>query len=165
MADLTQADIDEILRLIDNSHFDELKLEIGGLKLEVRRRGATPSVTHAAEAPTHSAANGANSTGKTPIEGKPTGAMPNGSAAHANGHGADVPAPLLGTFFHAPKPGADPFVRVGDNVGTETVIGIIEVMKLMNSVTAGVAGVVTEIVAPNGELVEHGQTLIRIQPA
>ncbi|MBX3528293.1 MAG: hypothetical protein KF904_18995 [Rhodoblastus sp.] len=163
MADLTQADIDEILRLIDNSHFDELKLEIGGLKLEVRRRGATRSVAKAAEAmpaPAHNAANGAGS-----IEAKPSGAKPNGSAMPTNGHGADVPAPLLGTFFHAPKPGADPFVRVGDNVGTETVIGIIEVMKLMNSVTAGVAGVVTEIVAPNGELVEHGQTLIRIQPA
>ncbi len=82
----------------------------------------------------------------------------------ASGGGSEVPAPLLGTFYHAPKPGADPFVKPGDRVTAETVIGIIEVMKLMNSVEAGIAGTVVEFVAPNGELVEHGQTLIRIQP-
>ena len=71
---------------------------------------------------------------------------------------------MLGTFYHAPKPGADPFVKPGDEVKTDTVIGIIEVMKLMNSVPAGIDGIVTEMVAPNGELVEHGETLIRIKP-
>ena len=82
----------------------------------------------------------------------------------ASGGGAEIPAPLLGTFWHAPRPGADPFVKPGDVVTADTVIGIIEVMKLMNSVPAGMAGRVVEICAPNGELVEHGQTLIRIQP-
>jgi acetyl-CoA carboxylase biotin carboxyl carrier protein len=79
--------------------------------------------------------------------------------------GQDVPAPLLGTFYHASKPGAAPFVAVGDMVTADTVIGIIEVMKLMNQVTSGIDGIVTEIVAPNGELVEHGQSLIRVKPA
>jgi acetyl-CoA carboxylase biotin carboxyl carrier protein len=83
----------------------------------------------------------------------------------ARGDSVEVHAPLLGVFYHAPKPGADPFVHVGDTVEPDTVIGIVEVMKLMNSVTAGVSGVVTEIVAPNGQLVEHGDPLIRVRPA
>jgi acetyl-CoA carboxylase biotin carboxyl carrier protein len=70
----------------------------------------------------------------------------------------------LGVFYHAPKPGAPPFVAIGDRVQPDSVIGIIEVMKLMNQVTAGVTGLVTEIVAPNGEMVEHGQPLIRVKP-
>ena len=82
----------------------------------------------------------------------------------ASGGGSEVPAPLLGIFWHAARPGADAFVKPGDRVTADTVIGIIEVMKLMNSVPAGVAGTVLELTAPNGEMVEHGQTLIRIQP-
>ena len=163
MAGLTQKEIDEILRLIDNSHFDELKLEIGDLKLEVRRRGAVysaPTTVQVESAPP------APVIAPTPPKSLPNNSKANGAAAPASSqNGSDVPAPLLGTFYHAPKPGSDPFVRVGDLVETETVIGIIEVMKLMNSVTAGIAGTVSEIVAPDGGLVEHGQTLIRIRPA
>lgn len=159
MSGLTRSDIDEILKLVDGSDFDELKLEMGDLKLELRRRGTGPApardcAPHEAPAP------------KAPIPATPTPAAPTSAApVVASGGGTEVPAPLLGTFYHAPKPGAAPFVAVGDTVTAETVIGIIEVMKLMNSVPAGIAGTVTEIVAPNGELVEHGQALIRIQPA
>lgn len=150
MSGLTRDDIDEILRLIDASDFDELKLEVGEVKLEVRRRGATA----AAPEPTAPAA---------PVSvPKPAEAV--SAPVVASGGGSEVPAPLLGTFYHAPKPGADPFVKVGDRVAAETVIGIIEVMKLMNSVTAGVAGIVTEILAGNGDLVEHGAPLIRVRP-
>jgi acetyl-CoA carboxylase biotin carboxyl carrier protein len=76
-----------------------------------------------------------------------------------------VTAPLLGSFYGAPKPGDAPFVSVGDRVEADTVVCIIEVMKLMNSVVAGVAGIVAAIHANDGELVEHGQTLFTIQPA
>ena len=147
MSGLTRDDINEIMRLIDSSDFDELKLEMGDTKLELRRRGASPA---AASAPA-----------PAPAFAEPA-AVP--APVVASGGGSEVPAPLLGTFYHAPKPGADPFVQVGDRVAADTVIGIIEVMKLMNSVPAGIAGTVTEIVAPNGELVEHGAALIRIQP-
>jgi acetyl-CoA carboxylase biotin carboxyl carrier protein len=146
---LTRSDIDDILRLVDASDFVELKLEMGDLKLELRRPGAVsaplpmppPAAPVAAPAPVKVAA---------PVL--------------ASGGGSEIPAPLLGIFWHAPRPGADDFVKPGDRVTADTVIGIIEVMKLMNSVSAGVAGVVLEITAPNGEMVEHGQTLIRIQP-
>lgn len=149
MTGLTRSDIDDILRLVDGSDFDEIRLEMGDLKLEVRRRGSAPAPTPTATpAPTPTAA---------PV------AVP--APVIASGGGSEVPAPLLGTFFRAPKPGADPFIKVGDTVTPDTVIGIIEVMKLMNSVTAGVAGVVTEIIAEDAKLVEHGQALIRVRPA
>lgn len=150
MTTLTRSDIDDILRLVDGSDFDEIRLEMGDLKLEVRRRGSTPS---AAPAPAAVA--------PTPT---PAAAVSVPAPVIASGGGSEVPAPLLGTFFRAPKPGADPFINVGDTVTADTVIGIIEVMKLMNSVTAGVAGVVTEIIAEDAKLVEHGQALIRVRP-
>ncbi len=71
-------------------------------------------------------------------------------------------APLLGTFYRAPKPGAPSFVEVGARVEPDTVIGIIEVMKLMNAVRAGSSGVVREIRARDGNLVEYGETLLTL---
>lgn len=152
MSGLTRSDIDDILKLIDGSDFDELKLEMGDIKLELRRRGARAAPSPDVAAP------------GAPAAAQATAPIAASAPVVASGGGSEVPAPLLGTFYHAPKPGADPFVKVGDAVTEETVIGIIEVMKLMNQVTAGMAGVVTEIVAPNGHLVEHGQALIRIRP-
>ena len=73
-----------------------------------------------------------------------------------------IAAPLPGTFYHAPSPGAPPFVAVGDSVGPETVVGIIETMKLMNPVHAGRAGTVAEMIAPNAVMVAKGQPLIRL---
>jgi acetyl-CoA carboxylase biotin carboxyl carrier protein len=74
-----------------------------------------------------------------------------------------VRAPLPGTFYRAPRPGAAPFVEVGSRVDPDTVVGIMETMKLMNSVTAGVAGVVAEICLANAEFAAHGATLLRIR--
>jgi biotin carboxyl carrier protein len=74
-----------------------------------------------------------------------------------------VRAPLPGTFYRAPRPGAAPFVEVGSRVSADTVIGIVETMKLMNSVHAGVAGRVAEFCVPNAEFAAHGATLLRIR--
>src|SRR5689334_19164782 len=74
-----------------------------------------------------------------------------------------VRAPLPGTFYRAPRPGAAPFAEVGSRVGADTVIGIVETMKLMNSVPAGVAGVVAEFCVTNAELVAQGAALLRIR--
>ena len=74
-----------------------------------------------------------------------------------------VRAPLPGTFYRAPRPGAAPFVDVGSRVGADTVIGIVETMKLMNSVHAGVAGTVAEFCVQNAEFAVHGATLVRIR--
>jgi acetyl-CoA carboxylase biotin carboxyl carrier protein len=70
---------------------------------------------------------------------------------------------MLGTFYRAPKPGAPPFVEIGATVAEDTIIAIIEVMKLMNTVRAGVRGTVTEVLPADGALVEYGETLIRVR--
>ena len=74
-----------------------------------------------------------------------------------------VRAPLPGTFYRAPRPGAAPFVEVGSRVGADTVVAIVETMKLMNSVTAGADGTVAEICLANGEFAANGATLMRIR--
>jgi acetyl-CoA carboxylase biotin carboxyl carrier protein len=73
-----------------------------------------------------------------------------------------VEAPMVGTFYRAPEPGADPFVEVGDEVEPDTVIGIVEAMKLMNPVTAEARGRIVEILAANAEPVEYGQPLVAL---
>jgi acetyl-CoA carboxylase biotin carboxyl carrier protein len=75
-----------------------------------------------------------------------------------------VAAPLPGTFYRAPRPGADPFVQVGDTVSPDTVVAIVETMKLMNSVHAGTAGRVSRICLENGEFAAAGATLLLIEP-
>jgi acetyl-CoA carboxylase biotin carboxyl carrier protein len=159
MSALTRQDINDILALVDQSDFDELRLEIGDTKIELRRRGAGSSVAAApvTEGPVAPVAQIAPAP-------KPTEPTPVAAPVVASGGGSEVPAPLLGTYYSAPKPGAAPFVKVGDRVEPDTVIGVIEVMKLMNSVTADVAGIVTAIHAEDGVLVEHGQALISVQP-
>ena len=146
-------DIREIMALLEGSSFDELTLETGGEKLTLRR--GSP-VARADYAP---------SPAPTPTQAAPAPAKsgPTAAAASTDPNVADVPAPLLGDFYWAPKPGAEPFVTVGQKVEPDTVVGIIEVMKLMNSIRAGVAGVVEEVCAPNGRLVEYGQVLMRVR--
>jgi acetyl-CoA carboxylase biotin carboxyl carrier protein len=75
----------------------------------------------------------------------------------------DVLAPLPGTFYRAPRPGAAPFVEVGSRVSEDTVVGIVETMKLMNSVHAGVRGRVAEICLANAGFAAHGATLMRVE--
>jgi acetyl-CoA carboxylase biotin carboxyl carrier protein len=74
----------------------------------------------------------------------------------------DIVAPLLGTFYRAPQPGAPPFVDVGGSVEADTVVAIIETMKLMNPVYAGTAGTVTEICLDDGQFAEQGAILMRV---
>jgi acetyl-CoA carboxylase biotin carboxyl carrier protein len=76
---------------------------------------------------------------------------------------ATIESPMLGTFYRAEAPGAAPFVEVGAEVEPDTTVCIIEVMKMMNSVSAGVSGTIVEIAARNGELVEYGAPLFRVR--
>jgi biotin carboxyl carrier protein len=71
---------------------------------------------------------------------------------------------MLGTFYRAERPGADPFVDVGTEIEPDTIVAIIEVMKMMNSVHAGFAGTIAEIYVANGEPVEYGAPLFRVEP-
>jgi acetyl-CoA carboxylase biotin carboxyl carrier protein len=150
---ISHDDVERITRLLEASHFDELHLEMDGLKLDVRRRGA-PAAAPRAQAAV--AAPAAPAVAPTARESAAAPA-PVGSGL------VEIKAPMLGTFFRAPKPGAEPFVAVGSRVEPDTVIGIVEVMKLMNSVAAGVSGEVVEIVASDAQLVEYEQVLVRVR--
>lgn len=85
-----------------------------------------------------------------------------GIVATASPKGMPVLAPSVGLFWHAPSPGSPPFVEVGTRVAPEDTIGILEVMKLMNRVPAGFAGIVTAVLVDNGAMVEHGDPLVLI---
>jgi acetyl-CoA carboxylase biotin carboxyl carrier protein len=74
-----------------------------------------------------------------------------------------VVAPVVGAFYRSPKPGAPPFAEVGDEVTEDSTVGLVEVMKMFNSVTAGVRGRVVEILVENGDFVEYGQALMTIR--
>jgi acetyl-CoA carboxylase biotin carboxyl carrier protein len=71
---------------------------------------------------------------------------------------------MLGTFYRAQAPGATPFVDVGTEVEPGTVVCLIEVMKMMNSIEAGVAGTIVEVCAENAQLVQYGDPLFRVEP-
>ena len=98
------------------------------------------------------------------------GALPTAPPAPAEEEGekrpdnlVDFDSPLVGTFYQAPRPDADPFVKVGDEVNADKVLCIIEAMKVMNEIKAEMDGVIREIVARNGQTIEFGQTLFHIE--
>lgn len=160
---LTAKDVAEITRLLEESAFDELCLELDGLKLSLSRRaeGGVRVATGDA-APDRAPATAPANAAAAAAVADPAAFVADRSAGSPGTR--DVPAPLLGTFYRAPKPGAPPFVEVGSPVEEDTIIGIIEVMKLMNTVRAGMRGTVTEILGRDGVLVEYGETLLRIAP-
>jgi len=152
---LTGKDIAEIAHLLDSSHFTALDLQMGEFRLKLRRGGGGGGREGADEprepAPTRALA---------PSSPAPAPAQP---MAAAQAGEVDVIAPLLGNFFVTPRPGEPAFVNVGDRVQPDSIIAIIEVMKLMNSVRAGVAGVVTAVLVENGSAVEAGQAVMRVR--
>ena len=158
---LTAKDVAEITRLLEESSFDELYLELDGVKLSLKR-GASASRSASVISPPE-AVGSPSDTPPPPPASSPSQSTP------VAGNGVDpslhsVTSPLLGTFYRAPKPGAPPYVEVGSVVEADTIVGIIEVMKLMNTVRAGTPGRVVEIPARDGTLVEYGETLLRIGP-
>jgi acetyl-CoA carboxylase biotin carboxyl carrier protein len=164
---LTAQDVAQITRLLEESNFDELYLEIDGLKLSLRRgssANAQPAVgPSAALAPTSAPATpGPSATPASLAEAPVTRAAASAPPGWTDTNALNVPAPLLGTFYRAPKPGAAPFVEIGSQVEEDTIVGIIEVMKLMNTVRAGVRGRVIQILGRDGALVEYGETLMRV---
>lgn len=150
---LTAKDVEEIMKLLEASSFDRLALEMDGMKIELERGGAASRPRAAPAAP---------ATPEAPAAPPPP-AAPAIRVSTEPGL-IEVKSPLLGIYYRAPKPGEPPFVEVGSKVDVDTVIGIVEVMKLMNSVPAGVKGEIVEIAGRNGELVEHGEVLMLVRP-
>jgi acetyl-CoA carboxylase biotin carboxyl carrier protein len=155
---LTNDDVEEIIRIRESSFYDELRITTDAFDLTLRRSNA--GWTEERLTLSRPSMIGGVESEALPKAGAPRAAEPSGAEAPG---GATVRAPMIGTFYRAPRPGVAPFVDIGAKVGQHTVIGIIEVMKLMNSVSAGAAGTVTEIYASDGQLVEAEQVLMRLR--
>lgn len=152
---LTARDVAQITRLLEESNFDELYLELDGIKLSLRRGSAANApapMGHATVPPP----------GSPPPAQSVAASVASAPSSTVDPDAVRVPAPLLGTFYRAPKPGAAPYVEIGSHVEDDTIIGIIEVMKLMNTVRAGVRGTVIQILGRDGELVQYGETLMYV---
>jgi acetyl-CoA carboxylase biotin carboxyl carrier protein len=159
---LDDADVREILRIIDESELDELSIETEGFSLHVKKGAGEDALSGSVREST------LPESASSPAPSERAPAIPDGAAASqpAESDGLEtVPSPMLGTFYRSEAPGAAPFVDVGAEVGPETTVCIIEVMKMMNSVPAGVSGTIAEVVPENGQLVEYGEPLFRVKPA
>ncbi len=156
--DLTHDDVSKILEIIDAApHLDEVQLDFAGVRLHVRRGGgapasqAAPASSAPAPSPAPAPAAAAPAARRTAHPPAPEGAVA-------------IRAPMLGTFYRAAAPGEKPFVEVGSRVAAADTVCLIEVMKLFNSIAAGVDGTVVAIHADNGALVEFDQPLVYVMP-
>lgn len=156
MTTLTDEDVEEVIRILDSSFYGELRIKTATFELSLRRSEGGWTQEWQTLSPTRTIGGVTQETAEPKAEKKPP------DAPEAQGVTA-VRAPMVGIFYRAPKPGAPPFVDIGAKVDEHSVIGIIEVMKLMNSVSAGASGTVSEICVEDGQLVETGQTLIRLR--
>ena len=142
----------EMAKLLEETGLSEIEIERGGVRVRVAR-----------ERP---GAAGASNPGSAPVaRGEaiaPSPAQPNSGQEPAPKRGTMVTSPMVGTVYLAPQPGAPPFVNVGDEV-TDGTVCIIEAMKTMNPVAATVAGRVAEILVRDGQPVEFGEPLMRIE--
>ena len=161
--DLTNDDVAEILALLDSLPYDELDLQTPRFRLTLRRvPGGWTEESQVLAEPTSVTPVPNGSEASPAAVAQPTAQQPRAPAERAGL--IPVAAPLPGTFYRAPRPGAAPFVEVGDEVREDTVVAIVETMKLMNSVHAGTVGRVAEICLQNAEPVGQGTTLMWIEP-
>ena len=162
--ELTSEDVRDILRVIDGLPYGELQLETARFRLSLRRAadGGWTQAMEVLAGPAGAPAGVAPAVGSEPAGPAADGMRPEASALVADDL-VDVRAPLLGTFYRAPRPGAPPFVTVGSPVERDTVVCIIETMKLMNSVTAGARGTIAAILVDNAQFAEQGMVLMQIR--
>ena len=156
---LTNDDVQEILRLLDDTAYDDLHLQTDKFTLSLKRSPGQGTWTQ--EARTLAPAHVTQLHAAAPTQAV-AGSEPIGTAAVVAGL-ENIYSPMIGTFYRAPKPGAAPFVEIGSAVTEHTVIAIIEVMKLMNSIAAGVKGEVVEILVADAQFIEKGQLLMRVK--
>jgi acetyl-CoA carboxylase biotin carboxyl carrier protein len=163
---LPDDDLEALIRSFERSEWREMRLQMDGVEL-VLAKDAEPQWRTLPPAQNTQQVTASES--PAPVrEATPSAsasAAPKQKAPRAVPQGwVQVRAPSLGTFYRSPKPGAPPFVEVGGNVGPDTEICLIEVMKLFTTVSAGVQGTVREIYAGDSELVEYNQPLFLVEP-
>ena len=164
----TDRQILDTLRLIEESDYDEVRLETENFKLHVRKSGMPPQLDHGPAsfppaATPHPQPQAATREIVASAPAVPSAArskdafVPNGMIA--------IRAPMIGTFYGAPAPHLPPYVQAGATVQADDTVCLIEVMKLFNTLKAGVAGRVVRFLVENGTMVEYDQPLLLIDPA
>jgi acetyl-CoA carboxylase biotin carboxyl carrier protein len=158
-----QLSYDDLLRIVEliksSEQFSEFRLKVGDIEVELRRRnpaGTSSSRPAFAQTAEPAAAPAVFAASDASLQREKTPTWPEG--AHV------IRSPMVGTFYRAPEPGAGPFVEVGQKVDPATIVCIVEVMKLMNSVAAGVHGTVHQVLVGDAAPVQAGQPLIVVQP-
>lgn len=173
-------DLDELkdlIKVLVDNNISEFSIEQKGMKLEIKRNNgrsvefvpiAAPPVVSATqmEAVQNGAQTPGDSAQKTDTETQvqPGTAEESENGRLDQGERHTITSPIVGTFYRKPSPDAESFVEVGDQVSEETVLCIVEAMKLMNPIKADVSGKIVEIVAQDGHPVEYGQPLFLIEP-
>lgn len=148
---LTYEDVLRIVELVKSARFSEFRLKVGEIEVHLKRKNGAAGDASALPMPAQTAAI-------APVSSP-------GAAGRTFAPDARlVRSPMVGTFYRAPGPDAEPFVEVGRHVEPDTTVCIIEVMKLMNSIAAETRGVVAEILVENGARVEYGDVLMVIGP-
>lgn len=158
-------EIKELINLIDSSSIDEFKFEQNGAKIQLKKNlGNTseiPSNEQYAETAVKPAVP-AGQVGKAEPEEEVKTEKNEGSSASENHY--KITSPMVGTFYSSPSPEAGPYIKAGDRVKKESVVCIVEAMKLMNEIEAEINGEIVDILVENGELVEYGQALFLVKP-
>jgi acetyl-CoA carboxylase biotin carboxyl carrier protein len=160
--ELTQDEVLQILALIEKSNFDYMQLQVGELKLTVSKGNyvGAPSSNPVQQTETAVKPRAALKGAKP----KEKNSAPKPKAAAKIDGGVEITAPMVGTFYAAPEPGAKPFVGLGSQIDEETTVGLIEVMKVFNAVQSRVRGKIVDVRVRNGQFVEYGETLFIVKP-
>lgn len=142
--------IESLARVLQESSIGELELIEGGTEIIIRRQPGRLTVTHSILK---------QSVKKSPMNG---GTAPNRVAQEERG--AAIVAPFTGVFYNSPSPTLPPFIKIGDHIQRDQVIGLIEAMKVFTEIQADIAGRLIQIVAVPGSVVKKGDVLLRIEP-
>lgn len=162
MEGIEQDDVIQILRILEESTFDELHLEMGELKLTASKSGKKAGPVDILKPDDHDSTESRAAVEPIVPAREEKAHIPQPPDLEETGFIA-IKAPMLGAFYSAPKPGAAPFVEVGQLVSEGDSLCIIEVMKLFNTVKANVRGRIAKICAENGQMVEYQQTLFLLK--
>lgn len=164
---ITVHELEEILEIFENSDFEELLLETSEMRVRVRRNGKGVALS-TEDAPAQVDPDPSDEVSDAPARaGAVQEPVSNGDftdSPSAAGSTVPVKAPVSGTFYRAPAPTEPPFIEVGSRVSVGDTLGIVEVMKLMMSLTAEVEGEIVEITKGNATAVEVGEVLMYIRP-
>lgn len=166
---MTIEEIRELIHVVCSSGIAELEVQRGENRVWIKRTAGAAVVEGAAAAAPHAAAMPLTPHIATPPESvtvaAPQAAPPPGTPDWTDPTLQPVKSPIVGTFYEAPSPGADPFVRVGDAIQPGKVLCIIESMKLMNEIEAEISGTIVKRLVENGQPVEYGEVLFLVKPS